>query len=107
MTESSRRWRSLAWLRPRTIPAKLAAWFALVIAVISVFLFVFFPAQLGSQAREALFGRAASISEMAAFSVRSALVFDDREAMKEALAGAAHNEEVLYVGVTDTTGDGA
>ncbi len=82
----------------------MATLFALVIGVISVFLFVFFSAQQAGQAREALLDRAASIAQMAAFSVRSGLVFEDTEAMRDALAGAARTHDVLYVGVTDTTG---
>jgi signal transduction histidine kinase/ActR/RegA family two-component response regulator len=89
------------WQRygPHSIPAKLAVLFAVVIGAISSFFFWFVPAQLEDQARTALEGKALSIGEMAAYSVRSAVVFEDREGMKDALDGAAENRDVLYVAV--------
>lgn len=86
-----------------TIRTKLAVLFALVIGAISAFIFLFFPARLAEQATTALVGKAQSIGEMAAFAVRSAVVFDDREAMREALRGALENEDLLYISVTGET----
>ena len=86
-------------LGPRSIPAKLAILFTIIIGAIATFFFWLVPTQLGIQARDALVGKAQSIGEMAAFSVRAGVVFEDHEAMKDALAGAAKNPDVLYVAV--------
>lgn len=95
------RWRQA---RPATLRFKLAALFALVIGAISAFIFLFFPARLAEQAMSALIGKAHSIGQMAAFSVRSAVLFDDREAMKESVRGALENEDLLYISVTGADG---
>ena len=84
---------------------QLVSVFALLLGVISVFIFVFFPARLEKQAVRALGDKAASVATMTAFSVSSALVFGDRAGIDEALEGALQNDDVLYVVVADSAGN--
>jgi signal transduction histidine kinase/CheY-like chemotaxis protein len=88
-------------LRLRT---KLVSVFALLLGVISAFIFGFFPSRLERQAVRALGDKAASVASMTAFSVSSALVFGDRAGIDEALEGPLQNEDVLYVVVADSLG---
>ncbi|MEW6751919.1 MAG: ATP-binding protein [Candidatus Latescibacterota bacterium] len=87
-----------------TVRAKIALWFTVVIGAVSAFIFVYFPARLEEQQTEALGRKAQSIAAMAAYSARSGVVFEDREAVAEALLGALENPDLVYIAVVDTTG---
>lgn len=104
MTDGFGPTRGLAALGPLSIPAKLVLLVAVIIGAIATFFFYFVPAQLEQQAVTALTGKARSIGIMAAYSVRSAVVFEDDEGMRDALAGAMGNEAVLYAAVTTPDG---
>ena len=100
MTRSNRR-RYL----PRTIRAKIAAFFAVVVGLVSAFIFLYFPARLEQEETEALGRKAQSIGAMAAFAARSGVIFGDREAVNETLLGAMENTDLLYVAVVDSSGE--
>ncbi len=91
-------------LRPRTIRSKVAVLFAAFIGLIALFIFLWVPARLEEQAWAALRAKAQSVATIAAFSVRSAVVFDDAVAMKAAIEGALEIPDLSYLSVTDTAG---
>ena len=101
---------ALSMLRARVtglrLQTKLVSVFALLLGMISAFIFVFFPARLEHQAIRALGDKATSVASMTAFSVSSALVFGDRAGIDEALEGAFENPDVVYVVVADSLGRG-
>jgi len=83
---------------------KLSASFAVLLGVISTFVFLFFPATAERRAMESLEERTSSIGAMAAHSVRSALVFDDRTGMEDALRGTFGDSDVLSAELIDPGG---
>ena len=90
--------------RPRTIRSKVVALFATFVGLIALFIFLWVPTRLEEQALAALRDKAQSVATITAFSVRSAVVFDDRPAMKAALTGALEIPDLSYSAVTDTAG---
>ncbi|HEX7676972.1 MAG TPA: HAMP domain-containing protein [Thermoanaerobaculia bacterium] len=89
--------RKLGNLRLRT---KLTLLMTIVIAFIALFIYVLLPMHLEEQATNAAHDKAWSIARMAAFSVAPAVLFDDRIAATEALAGVRALPDVDYVIVT-------
>jgi len=88
----------------QSIWMRLVGLFTLVIGAIAIFIFLYFPAKLEQQAFDALQAKVTSIGAMAAFSVRSAVVFEDHAAIIEGLGGVLENQDVLYVEVVDPAG---
>jgi PAS domain S-box-containing protein len=84
-------------LRLRT---KLTLLMSVVIAFIALFIYVLLPMHLEEQATNAAHDKAWSVARMAAFSVAPAVLFDDRIAANEALAGVRALPDVDYVIVT-------
>jgi len=88
-----------------TIRTKIAALISILIALISIFIFIFFPARLEKQAIKAISAKAESISEMTAFSIAPALFFEDAENIEAVLKSAQQNEDLAYVVVLDGSGN--
>ncbi len=92
-------------MRPRSsIRAKLAVPFTLVIGGISLVIFGFFPARQARLASTSLEAKARGVSSTVAAGLRSAAVFDDEEAMEQAIQGALANDDLLYIAVLDSGG---
>src|SRR5690606_21390833 len=89
----------LADALPATIRWRLTLAFAVVIAVIAAFVHLYFPARFERQATRALAARAEGIASMAAFSARSAVVFDDPESLEASLRGALEDPAVQRIEV--------
>ena len=87
-----------------TIRTKFAAIVAVLIAGISFFIFLYFPAKLEKQAIEAMAAKAKSISEMTAFSISPALLFSDQESIEEVFQSAKQNKDLAYLVVLDSNG---
>ncbi len=88
-----------------SIGTKLAILITLLIALISLFMYVLFPAKLKHQAVKSIAAKAQSVAQMTAFSISSAVFFEDQEAAQEALQGARQNQDLVYVVVLDESGD--
>jgi CheY-like chemotaxis protein len=84
---------------------KFATIITFLIAAISVFIYVYFPDKLEMQARKAIADKAATISEMMAFSISPSLLFRDKEAAEEAIQVTLQNEDLAYVMVIDHGGE--
>lgn len=87
-----------------TVRTKLVTLITALIAVISVFIYVFFPNRLEQRAMAGLVARAESIAEMTAASVSPGLFFEDMGAVAEALKAAQQNGDLVYVAVYDNAG---
>ncbi len=87
-----------------TIRAKLALLFALLIAAICLFILLYFPYRLRQQAIGAVAAKAQSMADMTAFSVSSALFFNDVSNMEYVLSGARQDPELLYAVIVDQSG---
>lgn len=77
---------------------------SLLIALICLTIFAYFPARLKRQARSAIADKAFSMSEMAAFSLGPALATGDRPKVAEALVGIRGNPDLVYLMVLDASG---
>lgn len=86
------------------IGTKLASLTSLLLAVISLFIFVYLPSRLARQETEAIVEKAGSIVTMTAYSVSPALVFEDRLAAGEALKSAEQNSDLAFIVVFDDSG---
>jgi two-component system sensor histidine kinase/response regulator len=86
-------------MKPRSIRTELMLLTGLLIAGISVFMLLFFPARMERQAITALQAKAEAITEIGAFSIAPAVVFGDTIAIGEGLAGLEANPDVRYLAV--------
>jgi PAS domain S-box-containing protein len=86
------------WMSIRT---KLALAFSLLVLAISLFIYLYFPYRLKTQAFASLQEQARTLSDYIAFSVSPALEFDDKETAQESMQGATNNPTVAWVILTD------
>jgi signal transduction histidine kinase/ActR/RegA family two-component response regulator len=87
-----------------TVQGKLVGLFTLVIGAISGFIYLYFPASFEREAIQALAHSAEGIGTMAAFNVRSAVLFEDQRSIEAALQGVLADEDVMYIEVFDNAG---
>jgi signal transduction histidine kinase len=87
-----------------TVRGKLASAITLLVGAIALLVYLVFPARLERQALRAFGDKARSISEMTAFSVASAVDFNDVKGVDDAIQGAVHNHDLAYLVVTDPSG---
>ncbi|MDZ7261146.1 MAG: PAS domain S-box protein, partial [candidate division KSB1 bacterium] len=64
-----------------------------------------FPARLEHQAFKAIVAKAQSIAEMTAFSISSAVYFEDIETIEDAFESARQNKDLVYMVVLNSSGD--
>jgi len=83
---------------------KLLLSFALLVASIATFVFLYFPARLEQQAMHALNEKAEAVRDITAFSLRAGLYFGDSLAIDEVLTGASRNHDLLLLIVRDHAG---
>jgi methyl-accepting chemotaxis protein len=83
-------------LNQLSLRTKLVALIALLLAVVSLFLWLYFPARMESFSRRWIERRAVGMAIVLSNSVSSGLEFDDANAVKEMLNGLSSAPEVLY-----------
>jgi two-component system, sensor histidine kinase and response regulator len=86
-------------MKARSIRTELMLLSGLLVAAISLFMLLFFPARLERQATRALQAKAMAIADMASYSVAPAVVFDDTLGLQDALAGVKANPDLSYLTV--------
>jgi diguanylate cyclase (GGDEF)-like protein/PAS domain S-box-containing protein len=91
-------------MRGRSIRTKLALLMSLLIGVISLVIYVYFPARLRDQAITSITDQSYNVTEMAAYSVAPGVIAGDREAVAEALRSLRANHQLAYVMVFDSSG---
>lgn len=88
-------------IKSGSIRLKLAIVITLLIGLISGFIFLYFPDRLEQKQLETIEAKAKSISDMAAFSISSALQYSDTQSIKEAFDATKQNRSLVYIAVTD------
>lgn len=86
------------------IRTKLFAAISILIAVISLFVYLYFPRQYEIQATEAIAAKANSITQMTAFSLSAALFFSDIQIIEEVFESTKQNKDLVYIILLDTSG---
>ena len=87
------------------VGTKLALVMTLILAVVSVWIFLYFPEKLQRQTVDALGERSTAIADMTAFSIAPALQTQDRVAAAAALTPLRRNRDLIFFIVRD--GDGS
>src|SRR2546430_1023540 len=78
------------------VGTKLALVMTLILAVVSLWIYIYFPEKLQRQALAALAQRATAIADVTAFSVAPALHFNDRVAAAAALTALRRNHDLIF-----------
>jgi two-component system sensor histidine kinase/response regulator len=89
------------WRGRMRIRTRLMLLVSLLLVAIAAFIYWFFPTQLERQALRTLERNAHAIGAMTAFSVSPGLLFDDPQAVSEALEGILRNPDLQYLVVLD------
>ncbi len=87
-----------------SIRNKLVILFSFLVMIISIFIYLYVPSRIEEQAGQALMEKTKSIARMTAFSLSSALVFNDVETMSNELRGAKQNSDVVYIVIHNDSG---
>jgi signal transduction histidine kinase len=87
------------------IRAKLTLMTSVLIAAISLFIFVYFPGEFEERAMDATAEKARTVAEMTAFGAEPMLVFGDPLTAQDLFAGPAADEDLAYLVLTDARGD--
>jgi methyl-accepting chemotaxis protein len=90
--------------RQLSLRAKLGALMGVLLAVIVVFLYWYFPQRMESYSRQSLQRRAESTASLLAGATAPGLEFDDASSVAELLSALSSNSEVLYAGVRSKGG---
>ncbi len=88
-----------------SIKSKLAVMISGLIALISLFIFFYFPAQQEKQALKAIVAKAESITHIMAYGVSPALYFNDKDAIEEVIESASQNEDIAYLVLINNADD--
>jgi len=86
------------------IRTKLALVMTLLLAVMSIAIYVYFPEKLQRQAIDAMTEQARAVAEMTALSVAAPLHENDNIAVVEALPGLRRNPDLVYFTLKDASG---
>ena len=86
------------------IRTKLAFAFSLLLGLIALLIFLYFPHRMEQQALRSVAARAQSIGAMTAFSAEAGLYFEDLMAVEEAAQVARQNTDLAYLVIEDKMG---
>ncbi|MEO8166941.1 MAG: PAS domain S-box protein [bacterium] len=95
MSKSIPKERGDAWVY--SVRTKLTLATSVLIAVICIFIYWFFPSELKKQALAAAAKKANSIATMMSYNISPALLSDDRPTVCDVVISAKHNPQVDYV----------
>ena len=87
-----------------SIRTRLFLAFSLLVAIIAIFIYLYFPARLRAQALAGTQEQAASFAEFLAFTLSPAVYFGDTAESKEPMMAVKLNELVSFVAVYDKAG---
>ncbi len=88
-----------------SIQTKVALATTLLIGLISVFIYIYFPARLREQAARITTDEAWAVSQMAALNIAPTLATGDSSGVYRALNALRENPDVAYIVVFERTGD--
>jgi diguanylate cyclase (GGDEF)-like protein/PAS domain S-box-containing protein len=86
------------------VGTKLALVMTLILAVVSIWIYIYFPDKLQRQTVDALGQRATAIADLTAFSIAPALHFQDPVAAAAALAPLRRNRDLIFFLIRDAKG---
>ena len=92
-----------SWLT--SVRGRLILYTTLLVGAISLFIFFYIPARVKASAFYALINKASNITEMTAYSVAPALLFEDTEGVTEVLESVRQDEDVIYAVLLDKNGE--
>lgn len=85
-----------------TLRLKLIALFSLIVGIIALFVFFYFPARLKEASLKSVEEKANTIATMAAYSLGPALYFNDEDNLNEAILAARQNRDLVYYRIEDS-----
>lgn len=88
-----------------TIRSKFAIIFALLIVLISAFIYFYFPLKLEREALKPIADKARSISHITAFSISSPLHSNDKKESYEVIESVRHDRDLVYLVIHDPLGE--
>jgi signal transduction histidine kinase len=91
-----------SWLT--SVRGRLILYTTLLVGAISLFIFFYIPARVKASAFYALINKASNITEMTAYSVAPALLFEDTKGVAEVLESIKQDEDVIYAVLLDKDG---
>ncbi len=86
----------MSYFKGYSIRTKYAGVISLLIFVIALAIYFYFPEKLAESEYAATVSKAQAIAQMTGYTIRPALVFDDRKGMEEGLQAAELNTDILY-----------
>lgn len=87
-----------------SLRSKLSLVFSFVLAIISLFIYLYFPAGFAEKQYQNLLNRTLTIAEMTSTMIAPALFFDDTTTARNALARTSQNPDILYLVLVDGAG---
>lgn len=88
----------------RDVNAKTLVPLVLLFIALAIFEYVYFPARQDSVLSDSLMRKAVAVAELAAYSVRPGVEFQDNDMVSEFFKGAARDAELLYIAAYNTDG---
>jgi signal transduction histidine kinase len=88
----------------KTIKGNLIFFITILLAIISLFIFFYFPSQFEKLEINSLYDKASVLNKMSAYSVSPALNFNDMDNIKEVASGIIRNKDIIYLIIEDETG---
>lgn len=85
------------FLRGTSIRTKFIIIISLLVSLLSLFIFIYFPYRLEQQAIESIASRAKGIASMAAESFSPVLLFNDKFEMENSLRNVRQNKDLVYL----------
>ncbi len=87
-----------------SLKLKLNIIFSILIALIALFIFIYFPASREAASTRNLFDKGRSLINLAEFSIAPSVHFNDQESLSEQIKYLRRGEEFRYIIVTDKDG---
>lgn len=84
-----------------SIRAKLTTAFTLLVGVIALFMFLYFPEQFEQRAKRSLMNQGSSITQIQARSVAMGLLFRDAGSVQQQFESVSHDSSVVYMVLLD------
>jgi two-component system, sensor histidine kinase and response regulator len=88
----------------KTIKGNLIFFITILLGLISLFIFFYFPSQFENIEADSLREKASLLNKMGAYSLSPALNFNDPDNIKEAGSGIVLNRDIMYVIIEDESG---
>jgi signal transduction histidine kinase len=85
----------------KTMKGTLIFFITILLGIISLFIFFYFPSQFEKLEVKSLLEKASVLNKMSAYSVSPALNFNDPDNIKEVASGIIRNKDIMYLIIED------